>query len=38
MTQEFVEDERDLHFDDCGIWYDEDCDCPVRWIGMEEDA
>ncbi len=25
------------HFDDCESWYGQDCDCSVRWIGMEED-
>ena len=25
-----------MHFDECGTWYDEECDCSVRFIGMEE--
>ncbi len=24
------------HFDDCGVWAHEACDCSVRLIGMEE--
>jgi hypothetical protein len=23
------------HFDDCGTWSDEECDCPVRFIDQE---
>ena len=24
------------HFKDCGTWYGDECDCSVRFIGMEE--
>ncbi len=24
------------HFNDCETWYDDECDCSVRFIGMEE--
>jgi len=25
-----------MHFDECGIWSDEECDCEVRIIDQEE--